>query len=222
LSALTETQRLLDRVRAQSDAILVAYSDGKDSRVVLDLCSRTFARVEAFHLVLVPGLECTQVALAQARRRYGITIREYPHPILARLIRNGIYCDPSWRRDDVPDIGLGQIYALAMADAGIGWVATGNKRSDSAWRRNFMRLFNPDRVVHPIIGWHKYDVMAYLRQRGIGIPPSSGKESTGIDLSHDSLLWLSETFPEDFRRICEVFPYAEAVVWRKRFYADAA
>jgi hypothetical protein len=79
-----------------------------------------------------------------------------------------------------------------------------------------------DAIRNPIAKWHKYDVLAYLKTQGIEPPPSSGKSATGVDLSVPSLLWLHDTFPEDFERLCRMFPYARAVVARRDFYGIGA
>jgi hypothetical protein len=75
-------------------------------------------------------------------------------------------------------------------------------------------------VVTPIAGFQKVDVLQYLASRRIPVPDSEGSNANGVDLSTPSLLWLHDRHPRDFRRLCEVFPYAEAVVWRRRFYAS--
>ena len=49
--------------RLQSDACLVAFSGGKDSLVVMDMSLRSFSRVEAFFMYLVPGLESVELEL---------------------------------------------------------------------------------------------------------------------------------------------------------------
>ena len=215
-----ETLATLKEASARSDAVLVSYSDGKDSRVVMDLCVRSFSRVEAFFMYLVPGLECQALGLQEAERRWGVTIRHYPHPLAGKLLRAGVYCDPA--HDDLPEMKLHDVYGLAMADTGIEVIATGAKRSDNRWRRAFMKWTESAQVLQPIAGWSKPDVVGYLHVRGIPVPPSSEKSATGVDLSTVSLLWLHDTFPADFRKLCEVFPYAEAVVWRRRFYHAAA
>lgn len=218
VSMLQETVRTLQSLAERNKSIVIAYSDGKDSRVVMDLCVRLFKNVEAFFMYLVPGLDCVQIALDQARARWGVTVRQYPHWLTARLMKQGIYCHPTWRNDDLPEVKLHDIYLMAMADTGCRLVATGAKKSDSSWRRRFMSVKSAE-VCTPIEGWNKYDVLSYLRMRAIPLPPSSGKSATGIDLSPDSLLWLHDTFPQDFARVCEHFPFAEAIVWRRKFYS---
>jgi phosphoadenosine phosphosulfate reductase len=218
MSILAETQRVLDAARARADAVCVAYSDGKDSRVVMDLCVRHFQRVEAFFMELIPNLDCVEVALDEARRRWGVHIKKYPHWLARKLMVNGVYTSSWFELDQLPEWKLADVYALAMLDTKTDVIATGAKRTDSTWRRRFMATFRPDSIVNPIAAWHKYDVLAYLRSRGIPEPPSSGHSATGIDLSTPSLLWLHDTFPSDFAKVCRVFPFAEAVVWRRSFY----
>lgn len=218
MSVVQETLGALERARSAHDAVVVAYSDGKDSRAVLDLCVRTFKRVEAFFMYLVPGLECVDQGLEWARRTYGIQIRQYPHWLLTKLLKQGTYCNATTKTDALPDWKLRDIYSLAAADAKCRIIATGAKRSDSRWRKWNLAQARYEDVLYPIVGWSKLDVLAYLKARKIPVPESSGRSATGIDLSTPSLLWLHDTFPEDFRRLCDVFPFAEAVIWRRHFY----
>jgi 3'-phosphoadenosine 5'-phosphosulfate sulfotransferase (PAPS reductase)/FAD synthetase len=77
----------------------------------------------------------------------------------------------------------------------------------------------PFDTVAPICGWNKYDVLAYLKAQQIPIPEAqAGKNTTGIDLSTPSLLWMYDHHRDDFERICEVFPFAGAVVKRREGY----
>ena len=215
MSILRDAQRRLQEVRDKHDSILVAYSDGKDSRVVLDLCVNMFPRVEAFHLVIATGLEATEVALDQVKRRYGISVRQYLHPQVCRYLQDGIYCDPD---QTVQLFSTGEIYALASVEANAEKIAVGFKRTDGANRRNVMKLFKRENVVYPVLGWTNYDIYAYLKRTGIGAPPAICATGSGIGLDDRGLLWLRKTFPNDYRRICEVYPYAEAVYWKFKFY----
>ncbi len=216
---LAESLRILKTARAKSASINVAFSAGKDSLAVIDLCSRTFDRIDAFFMEMVPGLECVEVGLAWAEQHYGVKVRRYPHWILGRCLKGGIYCNNWLSTDDIPDVGVRDIYNAVIADTGIPLIATGAKRKDSIWRKRGLSNNQAyDDVVYPIVGWNKLDVLSFLKMRNIPIPSSSGASATGVDLSTPSLLWLHDTYPADFAKVCEVFPYAQAVVFRRTFY----
>jgi phosphoadenosine phosphosulfate reductase len=222
MSILTDTQRVFTEARARTgNAIIVAFSGGKDSLVIMDLACRMFERVEGFFMYLVPGLECVEDAIEAARQRFNVKIRLYPHWILQKLIAQGIYTSEWFGYEALPKWSLRDVYAYAIRDIGINCVATGAKATDSAWRRRFMSTAHFDSVINPIANWHKYDVVSYLRAHGIPEPPSSGKSATGVDLSVPSLLWLNDSYPADFKRLCGVFPFAQAVVARRDFYGVA-
>lgn len=220
------TLRELEMRREESPAVVVGFSGGKDSMVVLDLCARTFDRVEAFFMYLVPGLECIDVALAEMEARYawcnkgeGIRIRQYPHWLVQRYLAEGLFCNPRHTMDDIAGMewSLRDVYDTVAKDFDIPVVATGAKLADSMWRRWQMASWCKD-LLQPLREWGKLDVLAYLKARNLPIPESSGRAATGIDFSTPSLCWLHETYPEDFKRLCNVFPYAEAVIWRKKWY----
>jgi phosphoadenosine phosphosulfate reductase len=218
-SIIQDTLSKLSEASSRSDAILVAYSGGKDSLVVLDLCMRSFKHVECFFMYFVPGLRCVEEMLDYGRKRWGVKINQYPHWMTTKSIRDGIFCPNYFTRDDLPEWKLRDIYNLAMAEAGIPIMATGAKKADSLWRKRQLATWgNKSDTLYPIVEWNKLDVISYLRARNIPVPASSGKSATGIDLSTPSLLWLHDSYPDDFRRVCEVFPYAEAVVYRRRWY----
>jgi phosphoadenosine phosphosulfate reductase len=226
MGALDSAERILRGAAEKSPAILVAYSGGKDSIATLDLCKNLrlpngrpcFRRIECFFMYLVPGLECVETMLDWARTVYGVTIHQYPHWILSKYVKHAIYCAPSLVHENLPEWKLRDVYTLAMADTKIPLIATGAKKADSLWRKRQMTTTQHWDVVSPLAEWTKLDVMSYLKARGLPIPESSGRSATGVDLSTPALLWLHDNFPQDFEKLCEVFPFAEAVVWRREWY----
>jgi phosphoadenosine phosphosulfate reductase len=73
---------IFDLVRVQSgitDSVIVSYSGGKDSAVVLDLCHRYFKTVHAFFMYQVSDLSFQEATLRRAEKKYGIEIYRVPH-----------------------------------------------------------------------------------------------------------------------------------------------
>lgn len=219
---VADTLARLAEARERSEACLVSYSGGKDSMVVMDLALRTFSRVEAIYMYVVPGLEQVEVAMEECRQRWGVKVNQYPHFVGARCMATGVYCDPAVRRMRLPPWTLTEIYELAMIETKTEMVLTGSKMSDNPWRRRRMarKTKLQDAMVYPIASWLKLDVLNYLKRRNIKVPESDGRTATGVDLSVEFLLWCHKTWPNDFRRICEFFPYAEVVVWYEKFFPE--
>jgi len=219
MAILADTQKIFADAHARTGGkIIIGFSGGKDSLVILDMAVRMFDVVKAYFLYLIPHLECVEVELERARKRWGIEIRQYPHPSMRVEIANGIYTSEWFGYESLPEWKLKDVYAFAIKDFGINCVATGAKAADSGWRKRFMSTAYFESVINPIAKWHKYDVISYLRSHDIPLPPSSGKSATGIGLSTPGLLWLHDTFPQDFKRLLKVFPFAQAVIARRDMY----
>lgn len=202
-----------------SDACLVAFSGGKDSLAVLDLCCRTFKRVVAFHMYFVPGLACVEEQMNYARYRWGVPVLYYPHWVFLKCLRAGVFGNEGEAQQGIPEMKLHDIYTWIMADTGIGVIATGARRADSFWRRRYFYLTRHwGEMLYPLKEWMLSDVLAYNRLHDIPLPDSEGKANTGIDLTANSVLWLHDHHPEDFARLEAWFPYVRAVVYRRQFH----
>jgi phosphoadenosine phosphosulfate reductase len=79
VSAIESAMSELQKARSRSSKALVAYSDGKDSRAVLDMALRHFDHVEGFYMWFVPDLQFMTEGLAAAEHRWGIKIHQFPH-----------------------------------------------------------------------------------------------------------------------------------------------
>lgn len=215
----TDTLTVLrDRARI-SDSCLVSYSGGKDSLAVLDLCSRAFKRVICFYMYLVPGLKVIDDQMTLARERWGVEVLFYPHRVFFQALQDGLYCKEGFWNDDLPMLSLREIYDWVILDTGIPQIATGAKASDSMARRRFFKNTESwDDIFYPLKGWNKHDVLAYCRAQRIPLPDAHAGNTTGVDLSTRSLLWLHDSYPDDFKRLCQWFPFAEAVVYRREWY----
>jgi len=63
----------------------------------------------------------------------------------------------------------------------------------------------------PLADWTHRQVRHYLDRQRITLPSiSDGSNMFGLALTPKSLAWLRQQYPGDYRRILEVFPYAEA------------
>lgn len=213
----------LDVLRRGVDGPLLAFSGGKDSLVVADLAVRGLGFVPpSFYMELVPGLELSDILLETGKRLWGIVPVRVPHWTVSHYLNTGTYCpgDPY-----APIVKLPDIHAYASQKTGARTVITGAKKSDGMWRRTWLSTTGRFGMVHPIVDWSRQDVLAYIKLRGIPMPPPlgpSGVTCSGIDLTPSFLLWCHAHYPADFARIAEVFPYVEAVVWRERFYPSGS
>lgn len=163
-------------------------------------------------MYFLPGLDYTAHWTDFARKRWGITVREYPHWNLSYFLRVGVFRlspDPRCEKLSITDIE-----AKAREDSGLEWIGYGYKKIDSLQRRGFLSKswpdgINPERKCFtPIAEWNNTVVKQYLARRRIPIPGIDGKRSGGIDLSPACLAWLRAEWPDDLRRILKVFPLA--------------
>lgn len=221
MNVYLEAVQRLELLALTHESVLVSYSGGKDSKVVLDLCSKFFKRVVAFFMHYVPGLEVVEREMQWARDRYGIEVLQYPHWTLFRDLKQGTYCRNHYSLDDLPDLKLSDIYDLVRRDTGIELITMGAKATDGFWRRRNLKNTNQgsyESVIRPIEKWNRFDVLAYLGSHGIPIHSSSRAEASGVGLDANSLLWLHDQHPEDFTKMLAYFPFAEAVVHRRAWY----
>jgi phosphoadenosine phosphosulfate reductase len=198
--------------------VLVSYSGGKDSMICLDLAKRCGARVEAFFLELVPGLQVVEERIAWAEARFGLTIRRYPHWLRAVFARDGVY---RFHATDAVQLDIGDLYTVARADTGISLIVTGAKKGDSLWRRRTgATKFAGDDLKAPLWDWSSRDVAGYLRSRNLPLPPSDGRQASGIDLTEECVTWLHDEHRQDYETLVAAYPFAGALVARREFYGD--
>jgi phosphoadenosine phosphosulfate reductase len=219
-----ETIEELKRMAAMHEACAVSFSGGKDSLVCLDLCLRVFTRMVPFFLYFIPGLVSIEAPVEKYAAHFGVTVARYPHWIFFQNISDEIYCDSNYRFQQAQRLRQMDVFNAMRAEHGIKLIVSGVKASDGPMRRR--RLFADqksmdDHIIYPIKRWLKYDVLAYIKMRGIPMPEIGKKVSGGVDLSTPSLLSLHDNDPEDFARVERFFPYVRAVVERRRMYGVA-
>lgn len=210
----------MESLAKRHKSVLVAFSGGKDSLVCLDLAAKHFKRVVPFFMYFVPGLRCIDEKMDILKSRWGLDLLEYPHFVMFRAYSNSIYCKKSIRMaKELREFGLVDIYKAVIHDTGIPLIINGSKESDSLWRRQrYFKFMTFENVAYPLKTWKKYDVLSYLKMNNIPIPPSSGHQSTGVDLSTPSILWIYDNYPDDFKKIEQFFPFIGAVVKRREWY----
>lgn len=200
--------------------MLVAFSGGKDSLCALDMVVRsgTFDRVEAFFMYLVPGLQCVEAPVRARCEALGVTLHTVPHWETTRALRRA---ELRFHSNATPPRQLNmRATELALhALTGIGWTAWGWRRADSLSRAIYLKQIGGFYTEHtqklyPIAAWSTRDVWAYLRARRIPPPTKLGASRTsGVTLAPACLSWLHQQHPDDYARVLEVFPFADAVRW---------
>ena len=195
------------------EAVIVAYSGGKDSLALLDICLRAGKRVEALFMHFLPGLDYTRHWIEFAERRFQIKVRSYQHWGLSYYLRRGVFrSEPD---QTVPVVNILDLEAAVRQDTGLDWIGYGYKSIDSLQRRGMMNRWpggiNEKRhSFAPLKGWSNGDVMAYLSRRGLPSCSIDGKRVSGISLTPESLEYMRREWLADYRRILEVFPLAIA------------
>lgn len=208
------------------DAILIEFSGGKDSWACLGLALETVPRVVCVHYHLVPGLECEERHLRRAEDM-GAKMLRLPLPSSAANMANGVYRPDVNTYTDLGTLTYADVRAVARNRADCKWLASGIRAADSPWRRGMLSeqgggLNHKSHIAYPVWNWTTAQVRQFLTRKRLPVPPViGGKDAGGVSLQDASLAWLKQHWPEDFRKVLEVFPFAEAGVMRHAAKARA-
>ena len=88
---------LYDPIKAQSkitDSVIVAFSGGKESVVVLDLCFRFFRNVKPFFMYICPNLSFQERTIEWYERKYQTEIMRIPHMDVSEFFHYGSFRVP--------------------------------------------------------------------------------------------------------------------------------
>ena len=203
---------------AVSDSVIVSFSGGKESIVVLDMCMRYFERVAAFHMYQFPHLSFSDEQIDWYERRYpGLEIIDLPHPNLSMNMHYGVFRPEN---PDVPLIGFNDVYNYVRWATGIHWIAAGERVSDSLVRRAMIKHNGTVDTVrgrfYPVANWNKADILRYIKVHKLRI----GKDSRAMGYSfpgieQEAVTELKRHFPRDYERIESWFPLLGAAVFRQ-------
>lgn len=222
VSPLKHALTILKYVREKTDKIILFYSGGKDSIVLLDMLPSLFNEVHCVFMYLVKDLEHQQPLINFAKRYKNVTMHQYPHWMLSHYYKNGHFSfHQSGAEENIPLMYQKDIEAKARIDTGCEWMVTGEKRSDSLKRYMLLGMFKYDGIVdnkkhiYPLSHWKKADIFAYIRNKRLIRPVSYNPkmQSEGVDLDLDVLLYLREHYPQDVQKIFNQFPFAEKILF---------
>lgn len=212
--------RVLQALARETDEVLVGFSGGKDSVVLLDLCcSGLFRRVECYFQYLVPDLAFQQDYMLEIAHKYRVTIHQRPHWMLSRLFRGSFHRPPTPPAAGMRDVSVTESEESLRYDTGIQWIATGDRASESLQRRGMLSVTGGlDRKrlrVYPLAWWPVAEVRAYIAARNLKVSPESQhlKRSLGF-MGPEEYAAIKRFWPEDYQRLLLRFPFLEAEVFR--------
>ena len=211
---------LFDPLKTQAkitDSVIVAFSGGKESVVVLDLCKRYFKNVKAFFMYICPGLSFEEKTLAWYEKRYQMEIMRLPHNEVSLFMHYGYFRDVDL---NFPIVSSNDIYNYVRQETGIEWIAGGERIADSMWRRAFMKKSSSidmiRRRIFPVIEWKKSDIMAYIKYHGLYLGEDSKRLGFSFrSLQGNELVKIKEYFPDDYEKILRLYPFAGASIVRE-------
>lgn len=216
---------LFDPIKTQStitDSVAVAFSGGKESVVVLDLCCRYFKRVYPFFMYICPNLSFEERTLRWYERKYGVEIMRIPHNMMSVWMHYGYFrdFDPYF-----PVVSSNDIYNYIRIVSGCEWIAAGERAADSMWRLARLHKCGSVDLVgrrfFPLLEWKKKDVFNYIKHHRLYL----GKDSQALGFSFRSLhgeelIKIRDLFPDDYAKIERLYPLCGAAVKREEMRID--
>lgn len=216
---------LYDPIKTQAkvtDSVIVAFSGGKESVVTLDLCCRYFKNVKAFFMYIVPGLSFQEKTLLWYEDKYGLEIERIPHMDVSEFFHYGSFRIPDY---SFPIVSINDIYRYMRLKNNMWWIAAGERINDSIVRRAMMKksgsIDKQRGRFYPVSAWKKSEIIQYIKYHKLYLGLDSRKLGFSFkSLAGKELLLLKEQFPNDYRKVLSLYPFAEAAVKREEVHGE--
>lgn len=205
--------------RQFTNTVNVGFSCGKDSLVTLDLCRRTFPKVNAFFMWMVPGLAFQDHYLDYIATTFKVNILKLPHWQLGIMLRANAFRPGSNSTQNAPLLTLKDIEVEVTRRTHCKWFAYGLTRFDSIERNAMLRRCNGIDVqshrLFPIMHFTRWAIFSYLRQHRIKLPIDYYMFGRSFGrLWPEELQAIKERFFSDYEKIEAHFPHIGAQIKR--------
>jgi phosphoadenosine phosphosulfate reductase len=216
---------LFDPIKTQSkitDSVIVAFSGGKESCVVMDLCYRYFKNVKPFFMYICPNLSFQERTLEWYEKKYQTEIIRLPHMDVSEFFHYGSFRPAD---ESFPIVSINDIYRYVRIKTDIWWIAAGERINDSIVRRAMMKksgsIDDQRGRLYPVAMWNKHEVLDYIKFHNLYLGADSRKLGFSFkSLWGKELVMLKKYFPEDYEKVIKQYPFAEAGVLREEVYGE--
>lgn len=215
------TANYIDLIRQKSDGVLLFLSLGKDSLVLLDMIYPRFNRIVCVFMYFVKDLDHINRWIKWVKAKYPkIEFVQVPHWNLTYILRGGLYCVA---QPKVKLLKLADVIKTMQLKYGLYYTFLGMKKADGMNRRLMLKGYEingyeNNGLCYPLADWTQKDILAYMRQHNLPEPVRySLKASSGVGFNLDCFLWLEKFYPQDLKRIYEVFPMSERILFEYKY-----
>lgn len=197
------------------EPVLVLFSGGKDSIVVLDLIMKYFPKesIQVLHYYFVPGLSIKERVLIWYELKYKIKIHREPDSKTIAL-QSG---KKSYKQADQE--------AVIRKKYNIKYLIQGIRKQDSMARRGMLAnlpygIDERNGKIYPIAEWTTRQVLAYIKFNKLMLPVeySMGVKRDFYIPDAAGMVMLKNNFPDDYKKVISVFPQLESMTKRVEFY----
>lgn len=208
--------------------VLLSFSRGKDSIAAAIMLQDHGVELVPFFADRLLGISFIEESLAYYEEHlFGRKIIRCMHPSTAKQLKDYLHQPPhripvleaASLVDNFDYIDLQQWVALREGLPDTVMTATGLRAADSVLRRtNFAKsgpINRTKQTFAPIWDWNKQQVLDAIDRRGLKLPADYQLFNRTFDgLMGEFLVPLKQHCPEDWAKVLEVFPLAEAEVRR--------
>ncbi|WGQ15596.1 phosphoadenosine phosphosulfate reductase family protein [Sphingobacterium faecium] len=214
------TKKVINLISEKTDRVILFYSGGKDSIMLLNLVAPHFKEVVLVFMYLVPNLRHVDIYLKDALTRYpNVTLIQKPHWILTYIHKSGNYCiaDPKVKLKKLKDID-----DEVRSETGIEYSMFGMKKADSLNRRLMLQGYEQEAInektnrIYPLSLWTNKEVLRFIRDNNLAKPIAYNKKaSSGVMLEKDCFEYLQKNYPDDLQKIYQSFPMSRVILFGK-------
>ena len=194
---------------------VIMLSTGKDSIAQLDLLANYFNKVVAVHLYMVKGLEYRDIYIKLLLSRYkNVKFLYLPHHALPSI--NEVY-GRSKEQIGSFDVSQKEMETVIRNKTKCEWLAYGFRKDESLQRRGMLsKVKGKDEKTkrfYPLYNFTIKHVDKYIKRARLPLPPEyeCNFRDIGFFDSPESLNWLEDNYPNDYKRLLEQFPNVKAI-----------
>jgi 3'-phosphoadenosine 5'-phosphosulfate sulfotransferase (PAPS reductase)/FAD synthetase len=219
---------ILKSLREETNEVILFHSGtGKDSIMLLDLCSKHFDKVHCVFMYIVKGLEYENKYIKWAKNKYSnCTFIQTPHYALYSFIKRGYL---GIKKDEAQSkTSIAKIDAKIKKKINLKWSIYGFKKQDGITRRVMLMgykngICEKTNKAYPLMDLTNKQVLNYISDNNLIQPFNYGtkKPSSGCDISTVEFLeYLEKKHPNDLQKIFTQFPLCEVNLFKHKQYGE--